>query len=229
MSTPVVLVHGWGGSFEQTWRRNGFVDLLADAGRPVIGVDLLGHGDAPKPHDPAAYADLTTRVLDALPDEPVDAIGFSLGAMVLLQVAAAHPGRVRRLVAAGVGRNVFERGDDDHNARVLAGVDGTAPADDNIAQLFGRYARSNGNDPLALAAIMRREVAAPLTEASLANITCPVLLVLGDRDFAGPGDRLLAALSDARLVTLPNTDHFATVESFGFVDAALEFLDAVPA
>ena len=41
---PVVLVHGWGGSFESTWRSSGFADLLEDSGRDVIGVDLLGHG-----------------------------------------------------------------------------------------------------------------------------------------------------------------------------------------
>ena len=68
---PVVLVHGWGGSFESTWQRSGFTELLADAGREVIGVDLLGHGNAPKPHDPEAYDDLTARVVDVLPDEPV--------------------------------------------------------------------------------------------------------------------------------------------------------------
>ena len=58
-SVPVVLVHGWGGSFASTWQRNGFTALLDDAGLEVIGVDLLGHGDAPKPHDPDAYHDLT--------------------------------------------------------------------------------------------------------------------------------------------------------------------------
>ena len=72
-------MHGWGGSFEQTWESTGFTELLRDAGRTVIGVDLLGHGTAPKPHETAAYADLTTRVRDACPGEPVDAIGFSLG------------------------------------------------------------------------------------------------------------------------------------------------------
>jgi hypothetical protein len=37
------------------------------------------------------------------------------------------------------------------------------------------------------------------------------------------------ALPDARLVTLKGVDHFATPESFAFIDATLEFLDAVPA
>ena len=59
-------------------------------------------------------------------------------------------------------------------------------------------------------------------------MTCPVLVVIGDRDFAGPADQLVDALPDARGVTLRNVDHFATPESFGFIDAVLEFLDAVP-
>src|SRR5215212_848446 len=84
MATPVLLVHGWGGSFATTWEASGFTHLIADAGRPVIGVDLLGHGSAPKPHTPDEYADLTERVIAAMPDEPIDAIGFSLGAVTLL-------------------------------------------------------------------------------------------------------------------------------------------------
>src|SRR3546814_1599213 len=100
MSAPVVLVHGFGTSFELTWVHNGWVDLLADEGRQVIGVDLLGHGQAPKPTDPDAYGDLGERVRDALPDEPVDAIGFSLGAKTLLQVAAADPTRFRSLIVS---------------------------------------------------------------------------------------------------------------------------------
>lgn len=225
--TPVVLVHGWGGSFEATWRRSGFTDLLADAGRPVIGVDLLGHGAAPKPHDPAAYADLTSRVLDALPPEPVDAVGFSLGAMTLLRLAIDHPGRLRRLVVSGVGRNLFER-DDERAAAILAGVEGSGDPEDNIGRLFGQYARADGNDPEALAAVLRRPDAQPLRAEALAGVTIPVLAVIGDRDFAGPVDPLVAALADARAVVLRNVDHFATPEAFGFIDATLEFLGAVP-
>ncbi len=227
-ATPVVLVHGWGGSFETTWRRSGFTDLLADAGRPVIGVDLLGHGTAPKPHDPEAYADLTTRIRDALPDAPVDAVGFSLGAMTLLRLVAADPGRVRRLVVSGVGRNLFEV-DEERAAAILAGVEGTGDPDDNIARLFGQYATQEGNDRVALAAVLRRPGAAPFVPADLAAVTIPVLAVIGDRDFAGPVDPLIEALPDARAVVLRNVDHFATPESFGFIDATLEFLGAVPA
>ena len=67
MSVPVVLVHGFGTSFQLTWVANGWVDLLGDEGREVIGVDLLGHGTAPRPHDESAYDDLGARVVEALP------------------------------------------------------------------------------------------------------------------------------------------------------------------
>jgi pimeloyl-ACP methyl ester carboxylesterase len=68
-----------------------------------------------------------------------------------------------------------------------------------------------------------------LTPERLATLTCPVLVVLGDRDFAGPAEPLVEALPDARLVTLRGTDHFGTPKDFRFIDAALEFLEAVPA
>lgn len=225
MSTPVVLIHGWGGSFRTTWEKSGFTALLADADRPVIGVDLLGHGTAPKPHDPAAYADLTTRISDALPDEPVDAIGFSLGALTLLRLACKQPHRFRRIVLAGIGENVFRR-DDEGTDRIVAALEDRADPDDNIARLFAQYADQPGNDKVALAAVMRRPPGELLGPLELAGVTCPTLVVIGDLDFAGPGDRLTQALPDARLKTLKKVDHFATPEAFAFIDATLDFLDA---
>jgi pimeloyl-ACP methyl ester carboxylesterase len=227
VTVPVVLVHGWGGSFTSTWERSGFTALLADADRDVIGVDLLGHGTAPKPHDPAEYGDLTARIVDVLPDAPVDAVGFSLGALTLLRTAIASPERFHRLVLAGIGRNVFER-DDAATARIIAGIEGTAEPDDNLARLFGQYASMQGNDALALTAVLRRPDPGPITPVDLSRITCPVLVALGEHDFAQPADALVDALPDSTYVRLRNTDHFATPESFAFIDAALEFLDAVP-
>jgi pimeloyl-ACP methyl ester carboxylesterase len=225
---PIVLVHGWGGSFQTTWHQSGFTELLKEADREVIGVDLLGHGDAPKPHDPAEYADMTTRIVDVLPDRPVDVVGFSLGAITTLRLATRRPELFNRIVLSGVGRNLFER-DVERGKRILAGVEGTGDPDDNEARLFGQYATQPGNDREALAAVMRRPDEGVFTPEDLAVVTCPVLVVIGDRDFAGPADTLVEALPDSKLVVLRNTDHFATPESFGFIDAVLGFLEAVPA
>jgi pimeloyl-ACP methyl ester carboxylesterase len=80
----------------------------------------------------------------------------------------------------------------------------------------------------ALAACLRRPNPPALTDEGLATLHLPVLVVLGDADFAGPADPLLDRLPNAKLVTLPGVDHFATPKSFGFIDATLEFLDALP-
>jgi pimeloyl-ACP methyl ester carboxylesterase len=226
-STPVMCVHGWGGSFTDTWERNGFTALLGDAGRSVIGVDLLGHGTAPKPHEPEAYADLTGRVVDALPDTPIDAIGFSMGALTLLRTASEHPGAFRRLVLAGIGKNVFEA-DEDRTAAIARAVSGEIDDEDNVSRLFAQYASRPGNDPIALAAVLRQPQRIRLDETVLSSIDCPTLVIVGDRDFVHPADRLVEAIPGCRSIVLRNVDHFATPEDFGFVDAALEFIGAVP-
>jgi pimeloyl-ACP methyl ester carboxylesterase len=225
-SAPVLLVHGFASSFERNWREPGWVDLLADAGRTTIEVDLLGHGNALKPHDPAAYADLEAGVAEALPaDGEVDAIGFSLGSRVLLGLASRTPERFGRLVAGGVGTNLLTAGDHEPVARAIEGLDEpTHP----LAQAFSRFAQTPGNDPAALAAVLRRPEP-PLTAEQLARVTCPVLLVIGDKDFAGPAEPLQALLPDAKLTILRGVDHLGTPGDFGFIDAALQFIDAVPA
>lgn len=223
MSVPVVLVHGFGTSFQLTWVANGWVDLLGDEGREVIGVDLLGHGTAPKPRDESAYDDLGARVVEALPAEgQVDAIGFSLGAKTLLKVVASHPDRFRSLIVAGVGANLFRF--DDMSAVVQAvrtGEDGAIPA----LGYFSGLAQLPGNDREALAACMANG-GGRVSADELAAVTCPVLVVLGEHDFVQPADQLIDALVDSRLVTLPRTDHARTPKSFEFIDAALDFLRA---
>ena len=230
VARPVVLVHGWGGSFTTTWERSGFTELLKDAGRTVIGVDLLGHGDAPKPTDPEEYGNLGLRVVDAIDEAgggPVDAIGFSLGAMTLLRLAMADAARFDRLVLAGIGRNVFER-DAAATQRIIDAIENNGESDDNQARLFAQYAYQRGNDPVALAAIMKRSPSTPPTDEELSAVTCRTLVTVGDNDFVMPADRLVAALPNAEFLVLRRTDHFATPEAFAFIDAALEFIDAIP-
>ncbi|MEM9033987.1 MAG: alpha/beta hydrolase [Actinomycetota bacterium] len=226
MAAPVVLLHGFTGSSASTWTESGLSLLLEEGGRTALPLDLLGHGDRPKPHDPAAYAGVEDDVLDRLPEGRIDGIGFSMGAIVLLTLASRHPDRFGRLVLGGVGRNVVER-DPDQAARIAAGVAGEAPGEDLQAQMFARYAREDGNDPEALSAFMRRR-APGLGPEQLAAITASCLVVIGDQDFAGPGDPLVEALPDARLVTLRGVDHFSLPKRFEFVDEALGFLDAQP-
>jgi pimeloyl-ACP methyl ester carboxylesterase len=222
---PVALVHGFASSYAHGWEHNGWTDLLADGGRKVLRIDLPGHGESPAATDPAAYADVQGALADALaPHAPVDAIGFSTGARLLLGLASEDPARLRKLVVIGVGDDLLRPEDREPLARALeSGADEVA-AEDIGVQLFVRLARTAGNDPRALAAFLRRPDR-PLTEDDLARVTCPVLVVLGDRDFSAPADRLVRALPDAELVMLRNVDHFAAPRDFNCINRSLAFID----
>ena len=224
MTAPVVLLHGFATSSSRTWGENGWLDLLGDVGRQPLAIDLLGHGTADKPHEPAAYSAMEQLVLDQLPDEPVDGIGFSLGARVLVTLASDHPERFDRLVLTGVGANLLRT---DGSDLILRAIEGEGDPTNPVVQYFAGLAQHPDADRAALAACLRspRPV---LTAERLAAVDLPVLVVIGDKDFAGPGEPLVEALPNADLVTLRNVDHFATPKDFGCIDAALDFLGATP-
>ena len=220
---PVLVVHGWGGSFASTWQSTGFDLLLSERGSEVVGVDLLGHGEAPRSHDPQDYRDLTPRIVEHLGDGVVDAVGFSLGALTLLRVACERPGSFRRLVLGGIGRNAVEASLRDDREALVAAIRGTYEGDDNLPRLFAQYAHQPGNDPVSLAAALLAD-RPPFRADELARVDAEVLVVIGDRDFAGPGEPLSEAIPGARLVTVKNCDHFALTENFTFFDSVFEFL-----
>ena len=222
---PVLLVHGWAGSFERTWLRGGLVDLLQEAGREVLPFDLPGHGTASKSHDPADYEDIAGSLLARVGDyDAVDAVGFSLGAITLLGSAVRSPEKFRKVVLAGIGDGVFLPHDPARTERILSGLEGRAAPDDLVARIFGKIGNESHNDPLALAAVLRRPRQRPFTNDDLSRVACEVLVALGDKDFSSPADRLAAALPRAKTVSLKGVDHFRTPESFDFIDAVLEFL-----
>lgn len=100
--TPLLCIHGSGGS-HAVWRGQ---HRLADE-RPVVAVDLSGHGEsedvatAPGPETLAAYADDVVAVADA-----TDAgilCGNSLGGAVSLHIAIERDRALDALVLAGTG------------------------------------------------------------------------------------------------------------------------------
>jgi pimeloyl-ACP methyl ester carboxylesterase len=217
---PVLLVHGLAASAATTWREAGWLDLLADAGRTVLAPDLPGHGATPIPPPPADPG-LVEHVLAQLPPEPVQAVGFSLGARTLLAAAVDSPERFERLVLAGVGARLLHP-----DAAGLAMADALEAGDaaDPMGRYFLDHARRSGTDGATLARLLRLRWP-PLTSEALARVTQPVLVVVGEQDAAaGPAAPLADALPDARALTLPGVDHFATPKAFAFLDAALGFL-----
>jgi pimeloyl-ACP methyl ester carboxylesterase len=222
MAATVALVHGFATTSARTWGENGWLDLLGDVGRTPLPLDLLGHGTADKPHDPEAYAAMEDLILAQLPADPVDAIGFSLGARVLLTIACDHPERFERLVLTGVGANLLRN---DGSDIIRKAIEGEGDPTNPVVQYFAGLASHPDVDRVALAACLRSPRPA-LTADRLQAVQVPVLVVIGDKDFAGPGEPLADALPQSTLVTLRNVDHFATPKDFGCIDAALDFLGA---
>lgn len=224
MADAVLLLHGFTTSARRTWAEPGWIDLLTEGGRVVLAPDLLGHGDADKPHDVEAYSRVEELVAQRLPRRPVDAVGYSAGARILLALAAENQDRFERIVIGGLGGRLLERREGNP---LLDALRGRADGGDVIAQRFHTMATSDGNDPEALAAFAQR-IQPRLDAEHLAAITIPTLVIIGDQDFAGPGEPLAEALGNARLETLRGVDHFGLPKSFDFMDKAFKFLGVDP-
>ncbi len=221
---PIVLLHGWGGSFKATWGAAGWVEALEAAGRSIVRLDLPGHG-GPASHDPADYADMAGAVEAKLPDGVLDVVGFSLGAKLALAIATRRPGRFRRMVLGGVGDNLFAP--EPQGAAVAAALE-NGVGDDTPAPVAGlvRYALGSGGDPRAMAAVLRRPAGRLLVETDLARLP-QALLVNGEADaIALPDARLLAAAPSLEAMRPPAVDHLSLPSAPAFKAAALAFLNS---
>ena len=223
---PIVFLHGWATSTQMTWVEPGWFELVKEGGRRPLGYDLLGHGEADKPDEVEAYRDLVTPVVDQLPfgvddGRQIDIVGYSLGARTALDLTLRHPQLVRRLVLSGVGRNLIE-------GSALGDESDRAGADYRFEGLL----RSAGEEAAAVLQMVGEAQSARtdryFTAEQLATVTQPVLLVIGSEDFAGPPEPLAELLPNVEVTILPGVDHFSLPKQFGFIDAALEFLDCVP-
>ncbi len=102
-SPPLVLIHGFGGDLNN-WLFN--QPVLAER-RPVVALDLPGHGGSSKTmeaFDVEALAGAVVEFLDALDLPMAHLAGHSLGGAVAAQIALTRPDKVRSLtLIASVG------------------------------------------------------------------------------------------------------------------------------
>jgi pimeloyl-ACP methyl ester carboxylesterase len=97
---PLILIHGLLLSQRMHWP---LAEDLAALGNRVITVDLLGHGESDRPRDMTRYsmplfAEQVIALMDHLRLEQAVVMGTSLGANTALEVAHAHPERLRGIV-----------------------------------------------------------------------------------------------------------------------------------
>ncbi len=184
----------------------------------------------------ALYADLTadlsvdeaaTRILASLP-ECFIAVGFSLGAIVALELAARAPERVTAMVLiAGNARNVPET---DHPARRTAvlGVEPGALVGQNLWSRSVHPANLGRRDVQDLVVAMARscppgtaerqtEIALSRSDSRsrLASLTMPVLILSGSNDMIAPEAfqlEMAQSLPDSDWTRVPDAGHFLLLE-----------------
>jgi len=225
----VVLLHGFAADTNINWVRSGILDALLDEGYRVVALDARGHGLSAKPHDAAAYADgAMTRdvqaLLDALGTSGCCVIGYSMGALTTMRLAATDP-RVLRVVLLGVG-SVTIAADGRDRGVFAAGLlaDDPATITDPIAAQFRALADSVRADRLALAACASAE--SQEVVGTVGAIGVPALVVAGADDvLAGSPDALAALIPDASALTVPG-DHFTSNSQPSLHAAVIEFLAA---
>ena len=229
----VMLVHGFATNRAENWRRLGWFGSLERKGYRAVALDLRGHGESDKPHDPAAYGrDLMAGDIVALIDHlqlgRVDLLGYSMGAHLSLEVALKAPGRINNLVLGGVGGRMMTGGPISQTSMTMAEALTTADPGaitDPTLRGFRQFAENQGEDRLALAACSQGRGGSPGAD-DLWGLAVPTLVAAGSSDeLAGDPQALADAIPGAKAVTLPACDHFSAIPHALFKAAVFDFLE----
>ncbi|MEM1118037.1 MAG: alpha/beta fold hydrolase, partial [Bacteroidota bacterium] len=223
---PVLLaLHGALGTADQL---TPLLDAWSHTFR-VVAPDLPGHGASDLPEAVPTwdlYADATEAVLDALEIEAASGFGYSLGAGVLLALAARAPGRIVRLALHAT--NV--QWTDQEVARMTADVEaasGSARGAERLEAMHGARWRASVD---AMLAFSRSLPEAWLSDDVLARVEAPALVSAGDRDALFVPEaalHLARTLPDARLWVLPEVEHpLSTLDAPAFAASLADHLGA---
>lgn len=229
--SPLVLLHGGMLSIDLN-----FADLIAplSARHRVIGVELQGHGrtaDIPRAITPAALAQDVVGLLDHLGIDQAHVLGHSMGAAVTLELAIAHPDRVRHIVP--ISASVRPEGlHEDLTDPAKQAVSTRMPTPRDFANMRDTYLRLSPHPERFeefLAALSASTADTQgWSDQQLAGITAPTLLVIGDRDFVTVEHAALMQrlIPGAQLAVLPNTTHMrATRRTELLLPMLADFLD----
>lgn len=213
----VVCVHGAGGS-----HLNWPAEILRLPGAVVYALDLPGHGRSTGSgrQTVGEYVAMLVSLLDALnlPDAVI--VGHSMGSAVALEMALAHPDRVRGLVLVGSGARL----------RVAPAIlQGLREDFENAVKLIGDWAYGP-NAPAELKRLGQQLMAETLPEVMhgdflacdafdvmerLGEIHAPTLVISGTADQLTPvkyASFLAQNIPGAELLLVENAGHMVMLE-----------------
>jgi len=238
--TPLVLVHGF--PLDRTmWSEQ--LDQLSGCCR-VITPDMRGFGQSLAKGDLTTMeqmADDLTGLLDALGiQEPVVLGGLSMGGYVAFQFWRKYAARLCGLILCDTKAEA-DTPEVAVNRRATAERllgEGLAPiADTMLPKLFSETTRQRhpkviervrhsilAADPRGIAAAARGMAERPDMTASLGQIQCPTLVLVGQNDPLSPPAMMRTmseAIPDAEFVEIANAGHMAPLENPAEANAAI--------
>jgi pimeloyl-[acyl-carrier protein] methyl ester esterase len=216
-----VYLHGWG--------LHGGIWSETQAILPGRAPDLPGYGGAPSvsPYTAEALADAVAAGLDA----PAHVLGWSLGGMVALALAARHPGKVEKLVLVGTSPAFVNRPGwtlglapevlagfaadltRDHRATLLRFLALQARGGEAARNVVARLRQSLSARAEPPPAVLKAGLELLRTvdlRALVGEVACPALVVHGAHDTLCPieaGEWLAEHLPRARLARQEGASH----------------------
>jgi len=226
----LALVHGAGDSLHMWYEQ---VPVLSRRFR-VLTYDVRGFGETELPESEVGLEVLAEdlhQLLRALAVDRAFVLGYSMGGRIALQLALDHPDLVRALVLANsaVGATppapeaverrkdlfaLLDRGDMEAVAEQMTAASFSPGLKERDPARFQRYkAIKLRSDPRRFARVWGALATAPPPE--LGRLSCPVLIIAGERDSFLTLDvarATHAAIPNSRLEVLP-TGHAAAIEA----------------
>jgi pimeloyl-ACP methyl ester carboxylesterase len=224
----VVFLHG-AGFDHSAWAQH--TRWFAHHGFSVLAPDMPGHGRSPGPAltTIAAMADWTAALLDAAGAAKARLVGHSMGSLIALETAARHPAKVSALSLIGTAAAMTVGPD------LLNAAEANDSAAIDMVSIWGLGFRAELGGSLAPGLWMHGEAQSVLRQCepgvlfsdlsacnsyqdaltAAAQVSIPTTLILGERDMMTPakaGKALGAAITNARIVILPDAGHMMMAE-----------------
>lgn len=230
---PLVVLHG---AYMNIPSMGAIIPKLAQT-RKVYAVELQGHGRTTDIDRPITYPNLADDVaafMDAVRLTKADVFGYSMGAIVGLQLAIRHPAKVNKLVVAS-GAYDLEGWQPEFKAAI------PQMTVEMIVQMpFAEEYKKLAPNPNGFPELARKLIALekePMAwDEQLKAIKHPVLLIAGDADVAtlehtvamfhllggGVMGDMGKPLAASRLAVLPATSHTAVITQVDLLHAFVE-------
>ena len=217
---PLLLIHGGGGSIRNFCYQ---LPLLSNSYR-VVAPENRGHGRTSVPSGPLNYhqfAEDVIGLMDRLELGSAHVLGFSCGAVIGLDMAIHHPGRIGKFVA--FAPNIHTNGLTPKTREHLAAID-----PEEAPRIFGKSDIASEADQRLLSDFLRNWKAMLLAgeligRQDLSRIESRTLVMAGDHDVVTLEHtiEIYEGIPDSELMIVPGGSHAAVWERPMLINEAI--------